>query len=87
MSQSSPLVFSNITPAQYSLLIAKAQSSGIHITGNSGTTSKYGVEVAWSYSPDARRLTLQCLKTPFFMSTSDVHTKLQSLVEQSITAA
>jgi hypothetical protein len=82
-----PLLFNNITPAQYAALITKAAASGISIAGNSGTASKYGVEVAWNYSPDARQLTLQCLKTPFFMSAADVHTKLQSLVEQSVSAA
>ncbi len=87
MSQNPPLVFSNITSAQYAVLISKAESNGISITGNSGTASKYGVEVAWNYSPDAQQLTLQCLKTPFFMSAADVDAKLQSLVDQSISTA
>jgi hypothetical protein len=87
MPQNPPLVFSNITPAQYAALISKAEASGISIAGNSGTASKHGVEVAWNYSPDARQLTLQCLKTPFFVSVADVNAKLQSLVGQSISAA
>ncbi len=87
MPQSPPLVVSNFTPAHYAALITKAEASGISIAGNSGTASKFGVEVAWNYSSDARQLTLQCLKTPFFASAADVHAKLQSLVEQSISAA
>ncbi|MFZ0747216.1 MAG: hypothetical protein WAM85_22625 [Terracidiphilus sp.] len=87
MSQNPPLVFSNISPAQYATLIAKAKTSGIDIAGNSGTATKFGVEVAWNYAPDAQQLTLQCLKSPFFMSEAEVHAKLQSLVEQSISTS
>lgn len=87
MPQNPPLVFSNFAPEQYAVLISKAEASGISIAGNSGTASKYGVEVAWSYSPDARQLTLQCLRTPFFIGAAEVHAKLQSLVDQSISGA
>lgn len=87
MAKNAPLVFSNITPAQYAALTAKAKSSGIDLTGNTGTASSYGVEVAWNYSPDSRQLMLQCLKTPFLMSTAEVDSELQSLVLQNISGA
>ncbi|HUN86021.1 MAG TPA: hypothetical protein VMU48_16705 [Terracidiphilus sp.] len=87
MSQNPPLAFSNITPAQFAALTAKANSAGMNLAGNSGTASKFGVEVTWNYSPDTQQLTLQCLKTPIFLSAADVHAKLQALVQQSLSAA
>ncbi len=87
MAQSAPLVFSNISPAQYATLIQKAKASGIDLAGNSGTASKFGVEISWSYSPDARELTLQCLKTPFFVSAESVDAKIQSLMKETLAAA
>lgn len=86
MPQNPPLVFCNITPEQYAALIAKARASGVDLIGNSGTASRYGVEIAWNYAPESQQLTLQCLKTPFFVKASDVHAKLESLVIQSLAA-
>ncbi len=86
MPQNPPLVFSNITPEQYAALVAKAKASGVDLIGNSGTASRYGVEISWNYAPESQQLTLQCLKTPFFVKASDVNTKLQTLVNQSLTA-
>ncbi len=70
MPQNPPLVFCNITPEQYAALIAKAKASGVDLIGNSGTASRYGVEIAWNYAPESQQLTLQCLKTPFFVKAS-----------------
>jgi len=83
MAPSAPLVFSGITAEQYTRLSAKARSAGIDLTGNTGTASKYGVEVTWNYRPEAQELTLQCLKTPFFMSAADVEARIQSLVTET----
>jgi hypothetical protein len=85
MTEPAAQVFSDIAPEQYAKLVEKARASGIDLGGNSGTASQYGVEVAWNYSPEAQQLTLQCLKTPFFVSAADVHAKLAALVEQSRT--
>jgi hypothetical protein len=81
-----PLVFPAITPAQFATLIAKAREAGINLDGNSGTASKYGVEVTWNYVPDSQQLTFQCLKTPFFVNAADVHAKIQTLVQQTLNA-
>ncbi|HEY1985493.1 MAG TPA: hypothetical protein VGG85_08790 [Terracidiphilus sp.] len=83
MGASAPQVFNGVTPQQYDRLVAKAKAAGIELSGNSGTASKYGVEVSWNYVPDTQELTLHCLKTPFFMSTADVDTKIQNLVKES----
>jgi hypothetical protein len=84
MGQSAPQVFKGVTPEQYARLVEKANASGLELTGNSGTASKLGVEVAWTYLPDAQQLTIQCLKAPFFMKTSDIDAKIQTLVTQSL---
>jgi hypothetical protein len=83
MAQNPPHTFSGITPDQYTQLTVKAKAVGIDLNGNSGTTSKYGVEVQWNYSPETQQLTLHCLRTPMFVSAATVYAKLQSLVVQS----
>lgn len=82
--QCEPQVFSNVSPEQYATLVQKASGAGIDMSGNSGTASKFGVEVSWSYLPDKQELTLQCLNTPFFMSAEDINERLHALVKSSI---
>jgi hypothetical protein len=82
--QSAPQVFSGITPENYATLIQKAQSAGLNLTGNSGTAAKFGVEMAWNYSAEARQLTIQCLGTPFFVKPEQVNAKIQALVKETL---
>ena len=84
MEQDTALVFSNITAEQFSILTGKARGVGIDLQGNSGSTTKYGVEVAWNYLPETLQLSLQCLKTPFFVKPADVYAKLQELVQETV---
>lgn len=83
MAQNAPQVFTGIEPEQYAKLMEKARAAGIDLAGNSGTASKYGVEVAWNYSPESRELSIHCLKTPFFVTAEDVNAKIRSLVESA----
>jgi len=83
MTQSAPQVFQGIEPGQYAKLIEKAKTAGIDLAGNSGTASRYGVEVTWNYEPDSHELQIHCLKTPFFLSVADVHAKIRALVESA----
>jgi len=87
MSNAAPQLFANVSPAQFTLLTQKAQSAGIAISGNSGSASKMGVEVAWNYSPETQQLSLQCLKTPFFVKADDVNQKIRSLVTETLAQA
>ena len=80
MSNNAPQTFQGITPAQYAELVARANEAGLEISGNSGTKSKYGVEVAWNYAPESCELTIHCLRAPFFMSADEVDAKIRSLV-------
>ena len=84
MAKSEPQVFSNIAPEQYSRLIDQARAAGIDLSGNTGTVTKFGVEVSWNYSPEKRELVLQCHRTPFFVKADDVNSKLQSLVKDTL---
>ena len=81
MSDSQPLTFSNISTQQFSALTAKARAAGIDLNGNSGTASKFGVEVSWNYVPATGQLTLHCLRAPFFMKIADVNAQMRALVE------
>ena len=84
MEQSPPQVFSGITAEQFEKLTAKAQAAGIELSGNSGTASKFGVEVAWNYAPETLELTLHCLRTPFFVKPEEVNARIQALVKESL---
>ena len=84
MAPSAPQTFNGISPQQYARLVEKAKAAGIDLQGNTGTASKYGVEVSWNYRPEAQELTLQCLKTPFFLSAADINSKIHSLVRETM---
>lgn len=77
-------VFRGVSAAQFARLQQKAQGAGIEMEGNSGSASKFGAEVAWSYSPETQELSLQVLQAPFFMKKEDVEARMRSLVEQSM---
>jgi hypothetical protein len=83
MEKQQPQIFSGITPEQFEKLTAKAQAAGIGLTGSSGTSSKFGVEIGWSYSAATRQLTVQCLNTPFFVKPEDVCAKIDALVKET----
>jgi hypothetical protein len=79
-----PLVFANVTPEQYARLTQKATAAGINMSGESGTTSSFGVELSWNYNAAAQQLNIQCLKTPFFMTPEEVNAKIQKLVKETV---
>ena len=83
MSENLPLTFSNITPEQFSALTAKARATGIDLSGNAGSATKFGVEVSWNYVPATQQLTLHCLRAPFFMKFADVNAQMRALVEST----
>lgn len=84
MAGSAAHVFHGITPEKYARLVEKARGAGIEMQGNSGSATKFGVEVEWNYSPETQDLTLQCLRTPFFLTAADVDAKIQSLVTEAM---
>ena len=84
MAQSEPQVFMGVSSEQFARLSVKAQAAGIGLNGNSGTTSKFGVEVEWNYSPETQELTIECLNAPFFVKPEDVDAKIRELVNESL---
>lgn len=84
MAHSAPQVYSGISTEQFAKLTVKAQAAGVGLNGNSGTATKFGVEMSWNYSPESQELTLQCLRTPFFVKPEEVYAKLQALVKESL---
>ena len=53
---SAPQTFKGIPPDKYALLTEKAKGAGIEMEGNSGTATKFGVEMQWEYSPETQEL-------------------------------
>lgn len=84
MGASAPLIFKGVTPEQYARLMDRATAAGIELSGPSGTASKYGLELAWSYSRETEDLTFQCLRTPFFASAEVVEARIRTLVRESM---
>jgi hypothetical protein len=84
MAPSAPQTYKDITPDQYAKLAEKARGAGIEMQGNSGSASKFGVEVEWKYAPETQELTLQCVKTPIFLKAADVDAKLRDMVHQTL---
>lgn len=76
-----PQVFT-INPAQYVALVVKAQAAGIPIVGDSGTASKFGVQVQWHYIDPT--LTIQVMNTPFFISAETVEGKISALIAETV---
>jgi hypothetical protein len=79
-----PHVFSNIAPDQFATLAQEANAAGITLAGNSGTASKFSVEVSLNYSPEACQITIQCLDTPFFVSPETVYAKIKALIQETV---
>jgi hypothetical protein len=84
VEQNEAQIFPGVTPEQYVKLIAKAKAAGFSLSGNSGTASTFGVEVAWNYSPETAQLSFKCLRTPFFVKPGEVHAKIRKLVKNSL---
>jgi hypothetical protein len=84
MNSSAPLTFQGISPEQYTALVSKANATGLALSGDSGTASRLGVEVAWSYTPESGLLSIQCLRTPFFMKPEQVNARIEAVIREAI---
>ena len=70
-----------VTPAQYAVLVDKATTAGVPITDTNGTATKLGVSVSWSYLEPT--LSIQVVKTPFFLSADTVEAKIATVVKEA----
>ena len=78
-----PIQTFTISPAQYADLEKQAQNAGVPVVGDSGSASKFGVQIQWNYADP--NLHIQVLHVPFFMSADTVEAKIADLV-QSVSA-
>lgn len=85
MAASQPQVFQSITRPQYAALVAKAQASGIAISGDSGEAEgKRGiarVRVKWAYDALKQELNIQCLGC-YCVSDAYVEKEITSIVKE-----
>jgi hypothetical protein len=72
--------FSGITHEHFACILHTAQSSGINISGNSGTASRSGITLAWDYDPAAKELTVQCTDKPVFVGCGVILSQIRELV-------
>ena len=75
-----PMTFDGLSPDRYQQLLAKAQTQGLQITGDSGSTSYQGIDFTWNYDPAAQILTLECTNKPFFVPCSMIEQKVRSVL-------
>jgi hypothetical protein len=78
--------FQGVTQAQFDRLVQRAAASGILITGSSGSASKDGISVMWTFDAQALQLTIQCTAAPFWVGCGAINQKIHDLVDSSATA-
>ena len=72
-----------MTDAQFASASRSLRSSGIELTGPSGTIVKDGVTAKYVHADG--KLTIEIVDRPFFLPLSLIEGKLQTYFEQSIT--
>jgi hypothetical protein len=76
--------FTGLTPDQFAALAAKANASGLALSGNVGQASKSGFKVTWNYDPTAEVLEIQCVSAPFLVPCSTINGRIHDLVDSVI---
>jgi hypothetical protein len=74
-------IFSDFKPDRFARLVAKAASEGVSIEGPSGTFTHTGATIAWEYDEVNQRLTVQCIKAPFFPGCGTINSSIHSLID------
>ncbi|WP_263355757.1 hypothetical protein [Acidicapsa ligni] len=80
MSNCPPMTFEGISAAQYAILLQTAQSQGLNLTGESGSTSYQGMDFTWNYDQANQTLAIQCTGKPIFIPCSMIEAKVRSVV-------
>lgn len=80
MSNCPPITLTGISPEKYRQLLTTAQSQGLQLTGEAGTTQYQGMDFTWAYDPTAQSLTLQCTNKPIFIPCSMIESRIRSLI-------
>jgi hypothetical protein len=72
-----------VTPEQYAGMIQQVNEAGVHITGNSGETTKQGVTIAWEY--DGKNLSITVKNRSWYdPSIPDLEAKVKSAVDEAL---
>jgi hypothetical protein len=80
MSNCPAITLEGITAEKYQALLATAQSQGLNLTGESGSTSYQGMEFSWNYEPAANALTIHCINKPIFVPCSMIESRIRALI-------
>jgi hypothetical protein len=81
MSACSLQNFSNITPAVWQCMVAKAASYGVTISSDSGSDTKSGYTIAWNYDPTSQTGSIQCTDSPFYMPCSAINSYINKIAK------
>ena len=80
MSHCPPIALSEITSEKYAALLTQAQSQGLNLVGESGSTTFQGMDFTWSYDAAGQTLTIQCTDKPIFIPCSLIESRIRSLI-------
>ena len=81
MSSCAKQSFNNFTPAAWNCIVQKAGQYGVKISSNSGSAGASGFKFAWNYNPGASTLDIQCTDKPFFITCSQVNSKIHEVID------
>lgn len=73
--------FSGITQAQFDCLAKAAQNENVPISGNSGSASKDGITVVWTYDPGSQTLDIQCTGHPLLIPCGTINSRIKGFVD------
>lgn len=76
--------FTNVTPAAFNCLKAKAAKYGVKIDSDSGSASSTGFTISWNYERAASKLTMQCTKKPIIIGCGTVRGQVRQQVQDCI---
>ncbi len=80
MSGCPEIMIDNLNPETYAALLAKAQTQGIHLSGEAGTTEYSGMSFTWSYDATSQTLRMQCTEKPMFVPCHMIEQKIRQLI-------
>jgi hypothetical protein len=76
------LTYSNVTPTDWASLKAAALSQyEITVPYDSGTQSRDGFTISWSYAAQARRLEVQCTDSPWVIPNALINAELDAAIQ------
>ncbi len=80
MSSCPPMTFSGISPEKFAALLINAQSQGLQILSESGSTTYQGLDFTWNYDPTTESLNLHCTQKPIFVPCSMIESKIRNVL-------